>query len=145
MQFRSIFSETENRAYLLAVCLLCSLLTLLVAYIRPAADQPAENLTNRGIGVAVAFVITFILIVKSRIVEQLKERNRQLAEAYRKLEDEVAQRRRTEEELFASRERFLVMVECAAEGIYITLDGAITYANPAFCALTGYSEKDIVG
>ena len=58
------------------------------------------------------------------------------------LEQEIAERKRTEEELW----KLYRAVECSASSIVITdLDGTITFVNPAFCQRTGYSAQEAIG
>ena len=60
---------------------------------------------------------------------------------------DVTERRRAEEALRQSEERYRGVIERAAEGIYL-LDAAsarIIDANPAFCRLLGYGREEAVG
>jgi len=60
--------------------------------------------------------------------------------------ENVTQKRRAERALRVSEERFRSMFEQAAVGVLQTsLDGALLKINPAFCAMLGYSEAELVG
>ena len=55
---------------------------------------------------------------------------------------DITKRKRAEE----SQTRLATAVEQAAEAVVITdTDGKILYVNPAFEAVTGYSQKEIIG
>lgn len=70
-----------------------------------------------------------------------ERRGIELAEANKALQEEIAERRRTEEE----HSRLATAVEQAAEGIIITdRKGRITYVNPAFCRVSGYTREELV-
>ncbi len=72
---------------------------------------------------------------------------RKLEQKLVELEREVAERRRTEQVLRDSEERYRVLFEGAVEGIAVA-DAAtreIRYANPAYCALYGYSKDELEG
>jgi PAS domain S-box-containing protein len=60
--------------------------------------------------------------------------------------ENVTQKRRAERALSVSEERFRSMFEQAAVGVLQTsLDGTLLKINPAFCAMLGYSEAELVG
>jgi PAS domain S-box-containing protein len=59
---------------------------------------------------------------------------------------DITQRKRTEEELFRSNERFKTAFDEGAIAMAITsLNGELLKVNRAFCELTGYSEQDLSG
>ena len=70
---------------------------------------------------------------------RLYEQARHNAEMQARLVDE-----RTAE-LKLERERLSVMLDSTAEGIYYTEGRAIRYANPALCAMTGYTLDELIG
>nr|WP_166175806.1 PAS domain S-box protein [Rubrobacter tropicus] len=60
---------------------------------------------------------------------------------------DVTERKRTEEALRLSEERYRAVIERAAEGIYL-LDAKtarVVDANPAFCRLLGYTRDEVIG
>lgn len=68
-----------------------------------------------------------------------------MAVALKKLEQEIAERKRAEEKLKESEKRYRAIFEGAAEGILITrLDTQrFLYANPAICGMFGYTQEEI--
>jgi PAS domain S-box-containing protein len=58
---------------------------------------------------------------------------------------DVTERKRNEEELKESEERFKGLAEAAFEGVAITQDGKIVETNAAFCAMFGYDSSEVVG
>ena len=58
----------------------------------------------------------------------------------------ITERAQAEEKLRLSEERFQKIFEQAADGIVITDNhGKLRLANPAFLAMTGYSEEEVIG
>ncbi len=58
--------------------------------------------------------------------------------------EEVTERRRAEERLRESEERFRGIFEAAPQGISISaLDGRFQSANDAYCVMTGYDEEEL--
>lgn len=55
------------------------------------------------------------------------------------------ERRKTEEALRHSEERYRLLVDHASEGILISQDGILRFVNPRIAALTGHAEAELVG
>jgi PAS domain S-box-containing protein len=73
-----------------------------------------------------------------------EELERRVAARTAELEDEVAQRRRTEETLRASEERWRSMFEASAVGIALTDENRrFVAANNAFQRMIGYTEEEL--
>ncbi|MDC4228035.1 MAG: PAS domain S-box protein [Candidatus Manganitrophus sp.] len=80
--------------------------------------------------------------LEQRVVERTKE----LAAANEALKKEVAERRRAEDALRLSEERFRKAFDRAPIGMTLTgLDGRWIEVNHAFCQMVGYSEQELVG
>ncbi|MDQ3950553.1 MAG: PAS domain S-box protein, partial [Gemmatimonadota bacterium] len=58
---------------------------------------------------------------------------------------DVTERRRAEEAVRESEERFRSLTEAAVDGVLIHDHGAIIDANPSFCRIFGYELKEILG
>ncbi|MDQ7784210.1 MAG: PAS domain S-box protein [Desulfomonilaceae bacterium] len=58
---------------------------------------------------------------------------------------DISERKRSEEALRASEERFRILAEGAFEGVVISRDGIILDSNAVFCRMSGYSLEELVG
>ncbi|MBL8145365.1 MAG: PAS domain-containing protein [Anaerolineae bacterium] len=76
-----------------------------------------------------------IAVRNARLYEQARHNAEMLGE--------LVKQRTAELEL--ERERLSVMLDSTAEGIYYTEGRAIRYANPALCAMTGYTLDELIG
>lgn len=77
---------------------------------------------------------------------RVETRTEQLLRANRQLRNEVEQRKRAEDALRASEERFRTLTETTSEWIWeMDADGVITYASPRVTDLLGYFPEEIVG
>ena len=65
------------------------------------------------------------------------------ARLYEAVQEELAERVRTEEALRISEERYRVVVENANEAILVIQDGAFQFVNPAAAAITGYPADEL--
>jgi len=77
--------------------------------------------------------------------ELVRERAAELSQTNIRLTQEVIERRRTEDQLRDSEERYRLLFESASDGILIasTKDYRLKYANPSFCRFLGYSADEI--
>jgi two-component system, cell cycle sensor histidine kinase and response regulator CckA len=57
---------------------------------------------------------------------------------------DISERKRAEEALRQSEEKYRLVVENATEAIFISQGGTMKFCNPSFWAMTGYSEEDLV-
>jgi len=73
---------------------------------------------------------------------RVKERTIELKEANDQLSAEIADRKRIEEALRESEEKYRSLVDHANDAIFIAQDGMVKFPNPSTLALTGYSEED---
>ncbi len=84
--------------------------------------------------------------VIARVEKHLTIRNLQkrLEEQNTQLQQEIAERKRTEEMLRESEERYRNVIENAGDGIFIGQDGMIRFVNPQGVAMLGYSEEELM-
>ncbi len=76
----------------------------------------------------------------------LKENSDQLKSLNASLEREIAERRRVEEELKGSEERFRSFMETASDLMHMAdKDGNFTYVNEATARTLGYSKEEMMG
>jgi two-component system cell cycle sensor histidine kinase/response regulator CckA len=101
-----------------------------------------------------------LMIVARRVTQRYSEAELQLltsigqqialaiqnAQLYQAAQQELIERKRAEDQLRESEERYRNIVELAPEGILtMNLKGVITTCNTAFLRLTGFSRDEIVG
>jgi PAS domain S-box-containing protein len=76
---------------------------------------------------------------------QVKERTAELERANEDLRTDITERKRVEEELQISQERFRSLTDAAFEGIAVTENGRILDANRAFARMLGYELSEVRG
>lgn len=82
-----------------------------------------------------------------QLERRVEERTRELLRANEVLQTEIADRTRAEEALLESEERFRLLLDSAAEGIYgVDLHGNCIFCNPACLRLLGLTDPgDLLG
>ncbi len=87
---------------------------------------------------------TFAIREQARTLEvRVDQRTRALRATNDQLEREVAERRRTEQALRESEDKYRSLASQIPVGVYrTTLDGRILYANPALAAILGYKSVE---
>lgn len=73
------------------------------------------------------------------------QREEELNRANIALAEEFAERRKMEDALRESEQRFRTMSETSLTGVYIFVDGVVKYANPTFARILGYTPPDLIG
>jgi PAS domain S-box-containing protein len=74
---------------------------------------------------------------------RVEERTAELARTTEKLQRELTERKRTEQALGESEERYGTLVENSLTGIYMDQDGKIVFANRRFAEIFGYSKEEL--
>ena len=106
-----------------------------------------EDIETRGFELGVADYITkpfkrSVVIARIRTHIELKRYRENIENKVKKrmseLNDEIQERRDVEE-------TYRALVEHAKDGIAIIHDFIVRYANPAFCKMIGFSEKELIG
>jgi PAS domain S-box-containing protein len=83
---------------------------------------------------------------RDEVENQLRKRTDVMHDFIKQLEREMEDRRLAEAHLRSSEERFRNVIEKSPVGICITNQASVfEYVNPAYCALLGYSAKELQG
>ncbi|MFC1836750.1 PAS domain S-box protein, partial [Thermodesulfobacteriota bacterium] len=80
---------------------------------------------------------------KNELESRVRERTSELEEANEKLRREIAERKRSDEALRSSEEKYRQLVENASEAIIVAQDGKLKIANPTCIDWTGRSEEEL--
>ncbi len=84
-------------------------------------------------------------VYSEALIRKLEEKTLQLEETNRTLQNDIAERRRAEENLRESEERFRATFEQAAVGIaHVGSDGRFLRVNDKLCEITGYPRDELL-
>ena len=84
-------------------------------------------------------------VYSETLIRKLEEKTLQLEEANRALERDIAERKRIEENLRESEQRFRATFEQAAVGIaHVDLEGRFLRVNDRLCEITRYSRDELL-
>ena len=84
--------------------------------------------------------------VHSELEERVKERTEELYKANQKLQNEIIEHKKTEEELKNSEDRLKILFECAPDAYYLNdLKGNFLDGNKAAENLIGYKREELIG
>lgn len=104
--------------------------------------QREEVLARVGVHLRIRELTSRLSEAKESLEMRVEERTAELAKAVSALHDEIVERERGE----AERVRLATAIEQAAEAIFITdAQWHITYVNPAFERMNGYSRDEVIG
>lgn len=94
----------------------------------------------------VGALISLLLAFMVNLALTNKRRAEELQSSNHKLEREIADRKKAEEMMFASEERFRTAFQDAPYGMCLTsIQGAFLKANKSFCQMVGRSEAELLG
>ena len=79
----------------------------------------------------------------SEMASEIQVREKSLLEINRELQQEIIERKRAEEALRESEEKYRLLFENANEAIFIIEDGIVKFPNFKTEEMTGYSEKEL--
>jgi PAS domain S-box-containing protein len=77
--------------------------------------------------------------------QRVQERTAEVARATEQLKRELTERKRAQEALRESEEKYSTVAESSLTGIYIDQNGKIVFANKTFAEIYGYSRQKLVG
>ncbi|MES0349981.1 MAG: PAS domain S-box protein [Desulfobacteria bacterium] len=77
--------------------------------------------------------------------QRVQERTAEVARATEQLKRELTERKRAQEALRESEEKYSTVAESSLTGIYIDQNGKIVFANKTFAEIYGYSRQELVG
>jgi PAS domain S-box-containing protein len=84
-------------------------------------------------------------VYSETLIRKLEEKTLELEQSNRALERDIAERKRIEESLRESEQRFRATFEQAAVGIaHVGLDGRFVRVNDRLCEITGYAREDLL-
>jgi PAS domain S-box-containing protein len=84
--------------------------------------------------------------LRDKLIVKLQVRHEDLVKANELLQAEIAQRKRTEEILRRSEERYRTILESIEDGYYeVDRAGDFMFFNDALCKILGYSEEELMG
>jgi len=77
--------------------------------------------------------------------QQLRAANQQLRATEQQLRADIVERKRAEEALRESEERYRILTENSLTGIFINQDGRYVFVNDRFAEIHGYRSKELLG
>jgi len=81
---------------------------------------------------------------RNRLEELVNERTVELKKAAKEMQVEIAERKRTEEALRESEEKYRNVVENVNEGILVAQDGKLVFVNKAICEYLVYTKEELI-
>jgi PAS domain-containing protein len=99
---------------------------------------------------AFAFFTVILIFSLGRLINYLldssnilRERTLELKRTNERVLEEIEEKKRTEDELRKSEEKYRILYESATDGICVAQDGVIKFPNPMLEKITGYSKEEL--
>ena len=123
-------------------------------------DMVVELIIVGAVGVTLSWLINVYESGKKRLLEsyeqlehRVRERTAELEKAYGQLKWELAERKRVEEEVWQSEERYRALVDISGEvGVAVVMlqdteqgEGIQTFVSDQWPRITGYSNEELLG
>ncbi|MGD8509846.1 MAG: PAS domain S-box protein [Syntrophobacterales bacterium] len=87
-----------------------------------------------------------LLEIQSRLEGHVERKTTDLTKTNEQMSREIEERRRAEEELQESEERYRSILENIEEGYFeVNLDGDFTFVNDSLCKIAGYNRDELIG
>jgi two-component system, cell cycle sensor histidine kinase and response regulator CckA len=86
----------------------------------------------------------FYKLYSETLVRKLEDKMLQLEKLNQALEQEITERKQSEEALRESEERYRNLFENANEAIFVVQDGKLVFLNPMTIMITGYSGEELM-
>jgi PAS domain S-box-containing protein len=84
-------------------------------------------------------------VAHNELEQRVEERTAELARTTEQLTLELNKRKRTEDALRQSEQKYSTLIESSLTGIYIDQKGKIVFANRRFAEIYGYSKEELAG
>ncbi len=117
-------------------------------YVRPLKDKHGNIIGAIELGTDITQIRKAedaLQKAHDELEHRVKERTAELLKANQKLKVEIEERKRAEEELRESKEKYSTLVKNVLTGIYIDQDGKIVFANDRFGEIYGYPREECIG
>jgi PAS domain S-box-containing protein len=149
--------RSPHHHHLVGFTALCSGLIILGWLFSSPGGAVGPMIYNRSIGIALLWMTALFLRHRKQVEEALylsqealeqrvEERTAEFRLAIEKLKQEIADRKRAEEALRSSEERFRLIVSHVSDAIvYLDLAGIVRWANHQAVVLSGRSMEEMVG
>ncbi len=85
------------------------------------------------------------LTIVSFVLTSFQSNEKELIRVNEDLRAEVSERKRTEELLSESEEKYRILIDNSQDGVFIIQDGKIQFTNDAGAGMVGYTVEEIIG
>ena len=136
---RFIYGQTEVSLTIGLAALVLAAGLLLVAKVGQDALASSLSLKFEKSG-----LIDDLIKTQNELELRVQSRTAELLWANELLRQEILERKRTEEALRESEDKYRALVKNAGEGIFVAQDGRPVLVNPACTGVTGYSEEELL-